>query len=96
MVEIRQTSVFADWLDSLSDELARRKINDRIGRLEGGLLGDVRSVAGGVSELRVDSGPGYRLYFTRRRRIVFILLCAGDKDSQARDIRLAQALAANL
>lgn len=80
IIEIRKTDVFAAW----------------IARMEAGLLGDVRPVGGGVSELRVDHGPGYRVYFAQRGARLVILLCGGDKGSQKRDIAKAQALAAGL
>ena len=96
MVATRQSSDFLDWLASLSDQRARNKIAIRIARVEAGLLGDVKSVGGGVSELRIDYGPGYRLYFTRRGQQIIILLCGGDKSSQARDIKAAQSMALEL
>lgn len=96
MLELRQTEGFEAWLGDLPDERARDRINARIGRLERGLFGDVKSVGGGVSEMRLDYGPGYRLYFTRRGQVIVILLCGGDKGSQAKDIRLARSLAQDL
>ncbi len=96
MLELRQTEAFEAWLGDLPDERARNRINARIGRLERGLFGDVKSVGGGVSEMRLDYGPGYRLYFTRRGQVIVILLCGGDKGSQAKDIRLARSLAQDL
>lgn len=96
MIEIRQTAVFRDWLDSLADARAAERIAQRLVRLQAGLFGDVRSVGEGVSELRVDYGPGYRVYFVRHGRMVVILLCGGDKRSQARDIKAAKALAAGI
>jgi putative addiction module killer protein len=94
MIEIRQTAVFRDWLDGLADVRAAERIAQRLVRLQAGLFGDVRSVGGGVSELRVDYGPGYRVYFVRRGQMIVILLCGGDKRTQARDIKAAKALAA--
>ena len=96
MVEIRQTATFRDWLDGLADARAAERIAQRLVRLQAGLFGDVRSVGEGVSELRVDYGPGYRVYFVRRGRLTVILLCGGDKRSQARDIKAAKALAAEI
>ena len=92
MFDVVQTEFFVTWHQSLADERARDKIRARIGRLERGLFGDSKSVGDGVSEMRVDYGPGYRLYYTRRGRTVVILLSGGDKASQARDIKLARVL----
>lgn len=96
MIEVRQTAVFEKWLDGLADANAAARIAQRIIRLRNGLLGDVRSVGGGVSELRIDHGPGYRVYFVRRGSVLVILLCGGDKGSQDRDIARAKALAAEI
>jgi putative addiction module killer protein len=93
MVDVRQTAIFSDWLTNLGDMDAKARIVARIRRLELGNPGDTRSVGGKVSEMRVDYGPGYRLYFTRKGRAIVILLCGGDKGSQRRDIREAQKLA---
>ncbi|WP_347271503.1 type II toxin-antitoxin system RelE/ParE family toxin [Rhizorhabdus histidinilytica] len=90
------TTRFTDWLKGLKDRKGASKIAARIARLQGGNLGDVKSVGGKVSELRIAFGPGYRIYFTRRGEQVIILLCGGDKGSQARDIRLAQEMAAEI
>ncbi|MEA2756253.1 MAG: hypothetical protein QOJ54_2542 [Aliidongia sp.] len=96
MVEMRQTRIFADWLDNLADRQARVRIDIRIRRLSLGNPGDVKPVGQGVSELRIDYGPGYRLYFVRRCAEVIILLAGGDKRTQDRDITAALALAAGL
>jgi putative addiction module killer protein len=96
MVEIRKTTEFANWLDNLHDIQARARVLVRIERLAVGLAGDVKSVGSGVSELRIDYGPGYRVYFKRRGREIIVLLAGGDKKTQARDIRTALRLAANL
>src|ERR1700733_6189092 len=96
MAEVRQTAIFREWLDGLPDHRAATRIAQRIVRLQAGLFGDVKPVGGGVSELRVDHGPGYRVYFLQRGRTVIILLCGGDKRSQRRDIARATALAAEL
>ncbi len=93
MIEIRQTETFRAWLDGLKDEKARVRIGIRLQRVEKGNLGDARPVGGGVSELRIDYGPGYRLYFVQRGKMVVILLCGGDKRSQARDIKRAIEMA---
>ena len=95
-MELRRTREFAEWLDRLADPEALRRIIVRLARLEAGLFGDVRPVGEGVSELRVNYGPGYRVYFVQRGRILVVLLCGGDKRSQDRDIKWAQRLAAEL
>jgi putative addiction module killer protein len=96
MTTITQTEDFSKWLGKLRDSKARAVIVERIQRVSHGLLGDVKSVSGGVSELRIDYGPGYRVYFTQRGGELVILLCGGDKATQPRDIKKAQALAAGL
>jgi putative addiction module killer protein len=88
-LRVETTEVFDDWLGGLRDRMARAIIARRIRRLEAGNPGDVRPVGEGVSELRVHHGPGYRLYFKRRGEVVIVLLCGGDKGSQARDIARA-------
>ncbi len=95
-IEIRQTDVFASWLRGLRDSQARARIAARIQRLKFGNPGDVRPVGEGVSELRIDYGPGYRVYFVQRRAIVILLLCGGDKDTQDRDIARARKMAEEL
>lgn len=96
MFEIRQTETFAAWLAELDDERARARINVRIRRLSLGNPGDVKPVGEGVSELRVDYGPGYRIYFVRLGVKLIILLCGGDKKTQARDIEAAKAMVKEL
>ena len=96
MVEIRQTAVFATWLRTLRDRKARARIQVRIDRLRLGLPGDAKPVGEGVSELRIDYGPGYRVYFVRRRREYIVLLAGGDKRTQDRDIDKAIQLARDL
>jgi putative addiction module killer protein len=96
MIEIRKTETFAQWLDGLRDLRVRARVQVRIERLAAGNAGDVKAVGEGVSELRIDYGPGYRVYFTKRGRAVVILLAGGDKRTQANDIRIAQRLADNL
>jgi putative addiction module killer protein len=93
MLEIRRTVAFDRWLRRLKDDRARAKIAARIQRIAFGNFGDVLSVGEGVSELRISEGPGYRVYFVKRGSSVVILLCAGDKKSQERDIKTAKALA---
>ena len=89
MVEVRQTEVYADWFAKLRDRQARARIDVRIRRLSLGNPGDVRAVREGVSELRIDYRPGYRVYYTRRGREVVVLLAGGDKSTQASDSFLA-------
>ena len=96
MIEIRQTEVFATWFARLRDRQARARITARIRRLSLGNPGDVRPVGGGVSEMRVDYGPGYRVYFVQRGEVLVILLCGGDKRTQERDIARALAMAREL
>ena len=96
MTEIRQTPIFRKWLDDLADKRAAERIAQRIVRLQSGLIGDVKPVGGGVSELRIDHGPGYRVYFVKRGTVLIILLCGGDKRSQSRDIARARSLANEL
>ena len=92
-IEIRQTEVFAAWLREIRDGRARARIAARIQRLAFGNFGDVRPVGEAVSELRVQEGPGYRVYFVQRGAVLVILLCGGDKATQARDIGRARRLA---
>jgi putative addiction module killer protein len=96
MPEIRRTEEFSRWLKDLRDTRARAKILVRIDRLEMGNPGDARPVGNGVSEMRVHYGPGYRVYFVQRGEALVVLLCGGDKDSQASDINQAIRLAQEL
>ena len=96
MIEIRKTTTFAKWLDGLADIRARARVLVRIERLASGNAGDVKPIGEGVSEMRIDYGPGYRVYFRKKGRTVVILLAGGDKGSQTRDIRIALRLARNL
>lgn len=96
MIEVRKTEVFAKWLDALKDIRARARIIVRIERLASGNPGDVKPVGGRVSELRIDYGPGYRVYYKKHGRQVVILLAGGDKRTQSRDIKTAVRLAENL
>ncbi len=89
MIEVRQTETFAKWLMKLRDLRARARIQARIDRLELGNAGDVKPVGEGVSEMRVDYGPGYRVYFIQKGYELIILLAGGDKRSQSRDIQSA-------
>ena len=91
--EVRQTTVFSDWLRGLKDPVSRAIITRRIERVAAGNFGDVKPVGEGVNELKIDHGPGFRVYFVRRGEILIVLLCGGDKASQARDIFRAKAIA---
>lgn len=92
MLTVRLTQEFQDWLDALKDLRAQVRIVACLRMAEAGNLGDWKSVGGDVSEMRVDFGPGYRLYFTRRGSILIVMLAGGDKSSQARDIKRAQRI----
>jgi putative addiction module killer protein len=96
MIEIRKTEIFAKWLDELRDIRARARILVRIERLASGNPGDVKAVGEGVSELRINYGPGYRVYYKRRGQKVVVLLAGGEKSTQAKDIKTALRLAQNL
>jgi putative addiction module killer protein len=96
VIEIRQTDVYARWFDSLRNRSARARIDARIRRLSLGNPGDVRPVGEGVSELRIDFGPGYRVYYVQRGRALVVLLAGGDKHTQDRDIQTALELAQGL
>jgi putative addiction module killer protein len=93
MIEIRQTPTFKE---GLKDRRAVERIAQRLVRVEAGLFGDVKPVGEGVGELRIDFGPGYRVYFTQRGKLLVILLAGGDKRTQSKDVKTAKALAANL
>lgn len=95
-MDIRQTDEYARWFERLRDRQARFRLIARIRRLSLGNPGDVRSVGEGVSEMRIDCGPGYRVYYTERERTVVFLLAGGDKKTQARDIEKAKDLARGL
>ena len=94
--EALTTDVFDRWLSALADQRAMAKIASRIERLASGNPGDVRPVGGGISELRIHYGPGYRVYYRQTGTTIVILLCGGDKASQARDIERAREIASNL
>ena len=96
MIEIRKTEIFAKWIDGLHDIRARARILARIERLAAGNPGDVKPVGEGVSELRIDYGPGYRVYYKKHGPKVIILLAGGDKLTQDKDIKTALRLARNL
>ena len=96
VIEIRKTEHFAKWIDGLQDIRGRARIQARIERLAMGNPGDVKTVGEGVSEMRIDHGPGYRVYYLRHERSVIILLAGGDKSTQAGNIKTALRLARNL
>lgn len=96
MIEIRKTEAFAQWLGDLRDIQARARVQSRIERLAAGNPGDVEPVGEGVSELRINYGPGYRVYFKKQGRELIILLAGGDKSTQAKDIKTALRLARNI
>lgn len=96
MIEVRETEVFRRWMEDLRDTVAKARIAARIRQLAFGLIGDARPVGEGVSELRVHTGPGYRVYVVRRGEVLIVVLCAGDKDTQGRDIARAKVMAREL
>lgn len=96
MIEIHQTETFAAWLDALRDGIARKRITQRLAMTQAGHPGDVKYLGDKVSEMRIDHGPGYRMYFTRRGDTLILLLIGGDKGSQTRDIAKAKEMAAAL
>ena len=96
MIEIRETKVYADWFRNLRDRRAKARIDTRIRRLSLGNPGDVKPVGAGVSELRINYGPGYRIYFIQRGSDVIVLLGGGDKRTQQQDIKKALELARDL
>ena len=96
MIEVRKTAVFVQWLDGLRDIRARARVQARIERLTSGNPDDVEPVGEGVSELRINYGPGYRVYFKKRGRELIVLLAGGDKNTQAKDIKSALRLARDL
>jgi putative addiction module killer protein len=93
MLEVRQSAIFTTWLAKLRDRNAVARIVARLRRFELGNLGDVKPVGEGVSEARIDYGPGYRLYFVKRGAVLIVMLCGGDKRSQDADIMQAKKLA---
>ncbi|MFM6044141.1 MAG: type II toxin-antitoxin system RelE/ParE family toxin [Dolichospermum sp.] len=96
MIEIRETEIYSQWFKSLRDRQAKARIDIRVRRLSMGNPGDVKPVGQGVSELRIDYGPGYRVYFIQRGETLIILLAGGDKRTQERDIKTALDLAQDL
>ena len=96
MMILRQTETFSRWFSSLKDRSGRIRILSRLDRIAMGNFGDVKPIGEGVSEIRIDTGPGYRLYFVRRENAVVLLLCGGDKSTQDRDIARVKELAKTL
>jgi putative addiction module killer protein len=93
MFTIKRTDIFIDWLKNLKDRRAVARIAVRIDRFESGNPGHVRDVGEGVSEMKIDYGPGYRVYYIRRDKVVYLLLCGGDKRTQSKDIAEAKRIA---
>lgn len=93
---VRMTEVYRDWINSLRDRAGRARIQVRVDRLANGNPGQHRNLTGGISELKIDFGPGYRVYYTEREGDLVMLLAGGDKSTQQQDIRTATALARNL
>ena len=96
MLTLRATEVFTSWLTGLRDTVARTRIAARLRRLAIGNPGDVRPIGDGLSELRIDHGPGYRVYYVQRGDVLIVLLCGGDKGTQRRDIQTAKNMANDL
>ncbi len=96
MVEVKKTDEFDGWLKDLKDQKAKAKILVRIQRLEAGNPGQVNSVGDGISEMKIDFGPGYRAYYKQTGQQIILLLCGGDKSTQDKDIKRAKAIAAEL
>ena len=96
MFELKQTETFRKWRTTLKDERTRALIASRLDRLAYGHAGDAAPVGEGISELRIHHGPGYRIYFRKQGKTVILLLCGGDKSSQAKDIALAKRLSREL
>lgn len=92
MIEVRRTTVFIEWLQRLRDRRAQERIAQRLVRLQAGLFGDAKYFDG-IGELRIDHGPGYRVYFVRKGDVIVILLCGGDKSTQSKDIERAVTMA---
>jgi putative addiction module killer protein len=96
MIEFNRSQVFADWLDSLRDTIGKARIIARLRAAEHGNFGDCESVGATVYEMRIHCGPGYRVYFTRRNEVIYLLLIGGDKSTQKRDIKRAVQMALNI
>jgi len=96
MFDIQTTDIFDQWLSGLADHKAKAKIVSRLSRLELGNAGDVKPVGEGISEMRIDTGPGYRVYYKQSGKTIIVILCGGDKASQDKDIKTAKRIAADL
>ncbi|MHC8398739.1 type II toxin-antitoxin system RelE/ParE family toxin [Pseudomonas sp. MDT1-17] len=96
MIDFERSRAFADWLDLLRDTIGKARIIARLRAAEHGNFGDCEPVGGAVYEMRVHYGPGYRMYFTRRGEVVYLLLVGGDKSTQKRDIKRAIQMAQNI
>lgn len=96
IIEFSETIEFAKWLDAMRDPFAKVRVVKRMRMAEAGNFGDCESVGDGVSEMRIHYGPGYRVYFTRRDNVVYLLLMGGDKSTQSRDIKRAKQMAMKL
>ena len=95
-MRVEMTEVYRDWINSLRDRAGRARIQVRVDRLAHGNPGQHRALTGGVSELKIDVGPGYRVYYTERKGVLIVLLAGGDKSSQQKDVETALALARGL
>ena len=96
MLTVRETNYFKDWIKGLNDKVSQSIINARIRRLSVGNFGDTKSVGSNIFELRINIGPGFRVYFTKHKRTIVILLCGGDKSGQSSDIETAKRIAKSI
>lgn len=96
MIDFEQSNVFSDWLGSIKDTIGKARLLARLRAAEHGNFGDCEPVGEAVYEMRVHYGPGYRMYFTRKHQVVYLLLAGGDKSTQKRDIQRAQSMARNI
>jgi putative addiction module killer protein len=96
MITLQETEAFTDWMEGLRDARAKARIAQRLDRLARGNPGDAKPVGSGISELRIDYGPGYRVYYCRLGTVLIVLLCGGDKSTQKKDIKVAKQLAKDL
>lgn len=92
MIQIKTTEIYQKWLSKIKDNVFKVRLATRLRRLKLGNFGDVKSIGDGVSELRIDYGPGYRIYFTRQGNTIILLLCGGDKRTQDKDIKRAKEM----